>query len=207
MIMDSDQLVDPTSDTRSDPQEKIQFSRLLTVVCLVVCAAGLGLLLWTVSFSDNLRLSVSESRDLERIASRMLGFESRLPELSLFEQVLFRLGGQDGETQEQIRGWYEETVDEQSDPLDELYLGILYGEAGLTDQLTRLLVDLDREKFPRSLFRRLLEAGYVQGEPPPSDYNVLQARFAEEVPSNWFYFHLAQRLADQAGDHMLQANL
>jgi membrane protease YdiL (CAAX protease family) len=69
------------------------------------------------------------------------------------------------------------------------------------------LADLDREKFPRSLFRRLLEAGYVQGETPPSDYNVLQARFAEEVPSNWFYYHLAQRLAHQSGDCRLQTNL
>ncbi len=205
--MESEQLVDPISDTRSNHQEEIQFSRLLTVVCLVVCTAGLGLLLWTVTFSGGLRLSVNESRDLERIASRMLGFESRLPELSVFEQMMFRLGGQDGETQEQIRGWYQETVDDQSSPLDELYLGILYGEAGLTDQLTRLVADLEREKFPRSLFLRLLEAGYVQDETPPSDYHVLQARFAEEVPSNWFYFHLAQRLAHQSGDRSLQANL
>lgn len=204
--MESEEPIDAPSDTRSDPQEEIQFSSFLTVVCLVVCAAGLGLLLWTVTFSDELRLSVTESRDLERMASRMLGFESRLPDLSWLEQVMFRLGGQDGETQEQIRKWYEEIVDDQSDPLDELYLGILYGEAGLTDQLTRLLADLDREKFPRSLFRRLLEAGYVQGETPPTDYNVLQARYAEEVPSNWFYFHLAQRLADQSGDRMFQAN-
>lgn len=205
--METEPPVELRSDAHSDLQEEIQFSRLLTVVCLVVCAAGLGLLLWAVTLSDGFRVAATESRDLERIASRMLGFESRLPELSSFEQVMFRLGEQDGETQEQIRIWYEETVGDQFEPLNGLYLGILYGEAGLTEQLTRLIADWDRKKIPLSLFRRLLEAGYVQAETPLADYNGLQARFAEEVPSNWFYFHLAQRLADQSGDLMLQANL
>ena len=96
-MMESDNPVEFPSETRSDQQEEINFSRLLTVVCLVVCAAGMGLLLWTVTFTDGLRLSLTASRDLERISSRMLGFESRLPELSSFEQVMFRLGEQDGE--------------------------------------------------------------------------------------------------------------
>ncbi len=206
-MMESDNRGEFPSETRSDQQEEIKFSRLLTVVCLVVCAAGMGLLLWTVTFTDGLRLSLTASRDLERISSRMLGFESRLPELSSFEQVMFRLGEQDGETQEQIRQWYEDAVDDQSGPLDGLYLGILYGEAGLTDQLSRLVVDWERERIPRPLFRQLLEAGYIHGETSPPDWDLLQARLAEEVPTNWFYFQLAQRLAEQSGDRVLQARL
>ncbi|MBA3965390.1 MAG: CPBP family intramembrane metalloprotease [Nitrospirales bacterium] len=205
--MESEQLVDPTSDTRSDHQEEIQFSSLLTVVCLMVCAAGMGLLFWAVTLSDDVRLASPESRDLERIASRMLSFESRLPELSSFEQVMYRLGGQDGETQEEIRLWYEETVDEQSRPLDGLYLGMIYGEAGLTNQLSQFVAKWESEQQPQALFRRLLEAGYGQRETSPEDYGFLQARLAEETPTNWFYFHLAQRIAVQAGDQDLQANL
>ncbi len=205
--MESGHPVDHLSKTCSDLQEKIQFSRLLTVVCLLVCAAGMGLLFWTVTLSDDMPLSVSKSRDLERIASRMLGFESRLPELSSFEQMLYRLGEQDGETQEQIRLWYEEIIDDQSSPLDGLYLGIVYGEAGLTDQLSQLVTDWDRERTPRPLFRRLLEAGYLSGETSSADYDLFQARLAEEVPTSWFYFRLAERLADQAGNSVLQVNL
>lgn len=205
--MESEQLVDPTLDTRSDLQEEIQFSSLLTVVCLMVCAAGMGLLFWAVTLSDDVRLASPASRDLERIASRMLGFESRLPELSSFEQVMYGLGGQDGETQEQIRLWYEERVDEQSRPLDGLYLGMIYGEAGLTNQLSQLVAKWESEKQPQALFRRLLEVGYGQRETSPEDYGFLQARLAEKLPTNWFYFQLAQRLADQSGDRDLQANL
>ena len=205
--MESDHPIDPLIDTRADLQQERRFSGLLTAVCLVVCAAGMGLLFWAVTLSDDVHLASPASRDLERIASRMLGFESRLPELSSFEQVMYRLGGQDGETQEQIQRWYEERVDEQSRPLDGLYLGMIYGEAGLKDQLSQFVGDWETASHPRALFRRVLELGYGQSETSPADYPFLQARLAEEVPTNWFYFHLAQRLADQAGDQGLQANL
>lgn len=205
--MESDNTGDLNPDTRSDLQEEIRFSPLLTVVCLMVCAAGMGLLFWAVTLSDDVRLASPGSRDLERIASRMLGFESRLPELSSFEQVMYRLGGQDGETLEQIQLWYEERVDDQSSSLDRLYLGMLYGEAGLTEQFNRFVMSWGMEHNPPALFRRFLEMGYGQRETPPADYVFLQARLAEEVPANWFYFHLARRIAVQSGDRDLQANL
>lgn len=207
MIMELEPLVDRTGETRSNPQGEIQFSPLLTIVCLLVCGAGMGLLFWAVTLSDDVRLASPASRDLERIASRMLGFESRLPELSSFEQVMYRLGEQDGETMEQIRLWYEETVGEQSRLLDGLYLGMIYGEASLTNQLSQFVAKWEREKEPQALFRRLLEVGYGQRKASSEDYGFLQARLAEEVPTNWFYFQLAKRLADQAGDRDLQDNL
>ncbi|HNP60486.1 MAG TPA: type II CAAX endopeptidase family protein [Nitrospirales bacterium] len=205
--MESEQSVDLTSDTRPDLREEFRFSPLLTVLCLLVCGAGMGLLFWAVTLSDDVRLASPESRDLERIASRMLGFESRLPELSLLEQVMYRLGGQDGETQEQIQRWYEERVNEQSRPLDGLYLGMIYGEAGLTNQLSRIVENWESERNPYALFREFLEVGYGQSETSSPDYPFLQARLAEEVPTSWFYFHLARRIAVQAGDRNLQANL
>ena len=205
--MESAHQDDLKSDTRSDSQKELRFSPWLTVVCLVMVAAGMGLLLWTVMFSDGVRLSLHESRDLERIASRMLSFESRLPKLSPFEQMMFRLGGQDGETQEQIIGWYEEAVDDQPKPLDELYLGIVYGEAGLTDRVSQVVAGWDKEWSTRGLFRRFLEAGYVHGKMVSGDYEVLQARLAEEVPTNWFYFQLSRRLAGHSGDRILESHL
>jgi CAAX protease family protein len=205
--MESEKTVELLPDTRPDLQEEIQFSRWLTGLCLLFCAGGLGLLFWAVTLSDDVRLASPASRDLERIASRMLGFESRLPELSSFEQVMYRLGGQNGETLDQIQLWYEERVDDQSSPLDRLYLGMLYGEAELTEQFNQFVMSWSMEHNPPALFRRLLEVGYGQSETSPADYVFLQARLAEEVPANWFYFHLARRIAVQAGDRDLQENL
>ncbi|WNM59908.1 CPBP family intramembrane glutamic endopeptidase [Candidatus Nitrospira allomarina] len=205
--MESDNTVELLPDTRPALQEEIQFSGWLTGLCLLFCAGGLGLLFWAVTLSDDVRLASPASRDLERIASRMLGFESRLPELSSFEQVMYHLGGQDGETLGQIQLWYEERVDDQSSPLDKLYLGMLYGEAGLTDQFKQFVMSWSMEHNSPALFRRLLEVGYGQSQTSPAEYVFLQAQLAEEVPANWFYFHLARRIAVQAGDQDLQENL
>lgn len=207
-MMPSEHPAEMSSGTCSELQQEIPFSRFLTGVCILICAVGLGLLLWTVAVVDGLRLSVHESRDLARIASRLLGFESRMPELSSFEQMMFHLGGQDGETQEQIRQWYEDLIEDgQAHPLDELYLGILYGEAGLLDQLEQLIADWGKERMPWSLFRRLLKVAYFPSETPAVEHETLQARLAEAVPTNWFYFQLAQQLAEQAGNQALQAHL
>lgn len=195
----------PTEEP-SGIREEIKFSRVLTVVCLVILAAALGLLLWMVTFVEGVRLSVHESRDLERIASRLLGFESRLPDLSPVERMMFQLGGQDGETQEQIREWYEDHLETHANPLDEFYLGILYGEAGLLDRLRQWLEQWEEERGWPLLFRRVLEAAYLQDRPAVA-YETLQARLAEDVPTNWFYFQVAQRLAEQHGDPAFQSQL
>jgi hypothetical protein len=173
----------------------------------MVCLSGVGLLLWSVTTSDLLADSPTASRDLERLASRMLSFESRLPELSSFEQMMFRLGGQDGDTQEHIRLWYQELVDLDRHPLDGLYLGILTGEAGLRGDLMQSVGKWNKKEAPFPFFQRLLYVVYIHDGSGPSDYETLQAQLAEWVPGNWFYFHVAQRLAESTGDRVLGKNL
>ena len=207
MTVEPEPSFDPLSDPRQDLQDEIQFSGLLTAFCFMVCLSGVGLLLWSVATTDLLADSPTASRDLERLASRMLSFESRLPELSSFEQMMFRLGGQDGDTQEHIRLWYEELVDLDRHPLDGLYLGVLTGEAGLKAELMHLIAKWDNKEAPDSLFQRLLQVVYIHDEAGPSDYETLQAQLAEWVPGNWFYFHVAQRLAESTGDRVLGKNL
>ena len=93
-------------DCERNPQGAINFSPTLTAICLMVCLCGFAVLLWSVSFSEGFREPATASRDLERLASRLLGLESRLSDLSIFEQAMFLLWGEDGETQEKIRQWY-----------------------------------------------------------------------------------------------------
>jgi len=188
-------------------QGKHQFSPVLTALCLLVCLCGFALLLWTVAFSDGLRESPTVSRDLERVASRLLGFESRLFELSVFEQAMFHLWGESGDTQGQIRLWYAELPQEKRQPLDELYLGILDGEADLKSDLIETMEGWSAEISPFPIFRRFLGVGYLERGQVDRDYDILQAQLAEEVPANWFYFQLARRLARQSGDESLRDHL
>ena len=198
---------DPFSGPYQAPPDEIQFSLLLTVCCFLVCLSGVGLIFWGSTSSGLLADSPTASRDLERLASRMLSFESRLPELSFFEQIMYRLGGQDDDSYEEIRLWYEELVALNPDPLDELYLGILTGEAGLKGDLIHLIGRWNNKEAPFPFFQRLLNMVYTHEGSGHSDYETTQAKLAEWVPGNWFYFHVAQRLAEQNGDRLLAQNL
>ena len=191
-----------------DNSEEIQFSRVLTLFCGVVCVCGFALLLWSVSSTEEWQESATASRDLERLASRLLSIESRIPELSRVEQAMFLLWGAEGETQEQFRQWYKEVPPELRYPLDELYAGILNGEAKLNADLTRSFVRWDSVSPPFSIFRALLETVYLDhGQSKTTDFHMLQAQLAEEVPANWFYFQVAKRLAEQSGDQALRDHL
>ena len=128
-------------DSDPDSQGELQFSPILTAFCIMVCVFGFALLLWSASSFEVFPESLTVSRDLERLTSRMLGFESRLSGLSAFEQAMFRLWGEDGDTQEQLRLWYAELPQEGRNPLDELYVGILDGEA---DRRTDLMASMER---------------------------------------------------------------
>ena len=60
---------------------------------------------------------------------------------------------------------------------------------------------------PLPAFRRFLEVAYLGRNNVDVDYEILQARLAEEVPANWFYFQLAGHLATLAGNEALHGNL
>ena len=191
-------------DLNPEPQAEIRFSPYLTVLCLLICLGGFALLLWSVTSSEVAIDSATTSRDLERLGSRLLSFDSRLSEFSDFEQGMFRLWGEDGNTEAQLRQWYAEISHQQRTPLDELYAGILDGEAELRTDLLKSMEEW-KTKDPASLeFRQILSVVYLEGNSVDIDHDRLQARLAEKVPTNWFYFQLARRLASDAGDQRLQ---
>jgi CAAX protease family protein len=194
-------------DSEADSPKPPQFSSTLTVLCLIVCLCAFVWFQWNVSSYEADHESITVSRDLERIANRLLGFESRLSEFSAIEQAMFHLWGEDGETQQQLRLWYAESTQGGLNPLDELYLGILHGEAGLRSDLMDLMAVWASEIPPYPTFRRLLQVGYLETDVVGGEYDILQAQLAEEVPGNWFYFQLARRLASRSGNAPLRENL
>ena len=206
-MIESSQPSNLLPDSEPDSQGELQFSPIITVFCIMICVFGFALVFWSASSFEVVPESLTVSRDLERLASRMLGFESRLSQLSAFEQGMFRLWGEDGDTQQQLRLWYEELPRKGRNPLDELYVGILNGEADLRTDLMASMAVWSSEIPPYPTFRRLLDVVYLGSDTIGSDYNTLQAQLAEEVPANWFYFQLARRLASRSGDEALREHL
>ncbi len=180
---------------------KGRFSPIVTVSCLLLCLSGLGLVLWGTLTDETILESATVSRDLERVASRLLGLESRLQDVSTFEQMLYRVWGQSADTLDEIRGWYVEALDDFSSPLDWFYLGVLQAEGGLpVDVMQRAVYPTDEEEEIAGFFREIINRTYFQPEHSSPHDQALQSRLAEEVPANWFYFHVAEKFARQSHD-------
>ncbi len=207
-MIESSRISQESMDHHGEPRGEITFSPFLTVLCLVICVSGLVLLLWTVSASEGFRESITISRDLERLSSRVLTVASRLSDLSRVERAMFHLLGDYDETQEQLRLWYAEIPHERRNVLDELYAAILDGEAGLQADLLASIEQWETGSHLEPEIKQILKLAYLkktsQGN---SDVLRFQARLAEEVPANWFYFQLAKRLARQSEDQELQRHL
>ncbi len=182
------------------------FSPFLTVLCLAICLLGVGLVLWSTSLSETPSLGSSSSRDLERLASRVLAFESSANRLSYFEQTMYHLGAGEFETQEDLLNWYQELFAEIPDALNRVYLGVLLGENENLEVLKTFLEEYPVEPESASVLRETLRVAYFGGTTLMS-YHELQARLAEKIPGNWFYFQLAQRLAEWRGDVSLESSL
>ncbi len=193
-------------DSESDSFKELHFSSYLTALCLMVCLSGFALLLWSVSSSDVMPESLTASRDLERLASRILGLETQLSDLSNVEKSLYHFWWDDRHTQEQLRHWYAEIPQDRRSRLDQLYMGIFDGEAMLrANRLESRQVGMPLIQ-QTVIFQQILDAVYFERNATGVDYAGLQARLAEEVPANWFYFQLARRLAGQSGDQHLREN-
>ncbi len=206
-MTDFQQPVTPFSEPESVPLRERRFSPMVTVSCLLLCLSGLGLVLWEVLNAEPNPESTMVSRDLERVASRLLGLESRMKELSAMEQALYRVWGQSDDIQDEIRRWYAEAVDEYSPALDRLYLGVLQAERGLPVDLMQRTVKGADEEESMVFFREFLDRTYFQLGNSFQQDQTMQARLAEEVPANWFYFHLAAKLAAQGHDVEFEESL
>ena len=182
------------------------FSPALTLVCVLVCLLGFGVILRSTSLSEKPILNVSSSRDLERLASRILAFEAQVQRLSSFEQVMYALGAPEQKTQDDLLLWYKELLAENPHILNRVYLGLLLGEFREPSALEAFLEEFPENTALSRMFREMLAVAYLGGI-STMPYHEMQARLAEEIPGHWFYYQLSQRLAERAGDGTLQASL
>ena len=203
-MSDSEQQGEQAVDSKSGHRGRILFSPFITLVCLLLCLSGIVVLLWNALSGEALRESSTASRDLERLSDRLLSIEARFSELSVLEQWVFSLWGEAGDNHEQLRSWYQEMLEPERDPLDQLYFGILLGENSFKEDLGMLTKQWNANGQPDLVLRQLIDVVYFEKPLRRQDYDVLQARLAEEVPASWFYFQLAKRLARQSDDIALE---
>lgn len=182
------------------------FSPIITIFSLMICLAGLGAILWSTSLAEAPLLDSSSSRNLERLASRVLSFDAYANRLSSFEQFIYRLGTEKVKVQEDILRWYRELFSQDPQALNGVYVGVLVGEFQSPSDLASFLKEHPVDSEPATVLYRALRAAYLDKN-HLMGMQELQARLAEVMPGNWFYFQLAQRLAERAGNDSLQFSL
>ena len=194
----------------SGPVEPFQspFSLTISALSAVILATAMGAILW---FSATLpKLDRFEEPDcaLDLMVSRMMEAQDGLSRTPDWQQWVaeWTIGSNEKERDQAIE-WYQELVQTTGTPASKLRLAILQGESG---QEAEALAEARMWRHlpePMPLFGRLIEAGYGSNELEREYEGELQAELAEVLPSGWFYYHLAAKLAQRAGDHRLLATV
>ncbi|HNV26136.1 MAG TPA: hypothetical protein PKI21_07700, partial [Nitrospira sp.] len=180
------------------------FSRAVTLLSAVVLSASIAVVAWLSFDIPKVERIADPGRALSHMVGRLMDQADGVKTLPVWEQFLYDLTmGSDANDREQAIEWYRELAEESSDPLVDLHLAILEGEAGHLSELRQWIARWARQAAPYPLFARLLQAGYVDAHVAPGVGFDLQAVLAEQPVSGWFYSRLAARIAERAGDRPL----
>lgn len=192
-------------DCQGQDRQPVGFSPVWTVISTAVVMMGIGLLVWSYDSLTGLENAENPERALSHIASRSMDLESMVSRASTWEQTLYRaLNGKD-DSATQLMAWYQELAGESPDPLVALYTGVLEAETGNLAAMTERLQTWNDREEPYVFFKQLLDAAYGTGTLDREAWMLLQSRLAEEVPNNWFYRRLAEKLALHV--HVKEASL
>ncbi len=205
MTQERTALVGGTEEGVGAAPRRSTWSRGLTVASALVLAACLGLFAWLQLTVPPLARVPSPERALALTVGHTLDLEEALARAPVLERAFYRvlLGAGTGDLEPAI-GWYEELAGSVEEPSVHLRLAILDGEAGRTEAIRRKAEDWAQREEPWPSLAGLVRAAYLSAPLPSAVEQGLQAELAELLPSDWFYDRLALRLAQRAGDRILE---
>jgi membrane protease YdiL (CAAX protease family) len=189
----------PVESPASPPAPR--FSPFVTALAAVVLLAGLMMFFWLQISVPRLDRVQLPDRALELMIGRTMDVEEALTRVPAWERFLHNLTMGDGEDELPLAvDWYEELAAYSNEPLGQLQLGVLYGEAGRLEQVRRLVKSWERRPAPYPLYAELLESAYLESRVSPTVQPALQTHLDELLRAGWFHDRIAARLAAHAGD-------
>lgn len=173
---------------------------MLAALVLLTCVALLG---WLMYFSPRLGDVPTATRALPLIVGRTMDLREALTRAPAVERRLYELIAGDARSDRaQAIGWYEELADKERDPVVELQLAVLQGEAGRLHQLRRRVAAW---RGSAADFIALVAVAYLAQDPPASPAIAQHQKLMLTALDGWFYDTLAQRWGARAGDAALVA--
>ena len=180
------------------------FSRSITWLSAVVLSASIAVVAWLSFDVPRVDRVPDAERALAHMVGRLMDLGEGLKTLPVWEQFVYEVTmGSDANDRAQAIDWYRELAEESPDPLVDLHLAILEGEAGRLQDIQDKVVRWGRQSSPYPLFAMFVQAGYIDGHTSPASAFDLQAHLAEQPLTGWFYSRLAMRIAERSGDRPL----
>ncbi len=169
-------------------------------MCTVVVGCGMGLLVWAYDSLTSIEHVENPARALAHITSRSMVLESLQTQAESWERSLYQILNGKDDSSKQLIDWYDELTHASSDPLPALYAAMLEAESGQLENMKARIKSWNELAEPFPVFQSMLMAAYEERTTDSRDMAVLQARLAEEVPSNWFYSQLSLQLAKRGNN-------
>ena len=177
------------------------WSRFISAVCASLLLTALGAILWSSATVPKLDRLENPDHALALMVGRMMEAQDGLQRLPEWRQRLMEWmsGSQDTERAQAIE-WYRELAYAKNDRLSKFRFAILLGEFRDPSEAVLEAKGWQTPDGSMDPLIQVIEAAY-EGFPLAQPREVeLQALLAETIPGDWFYNHLAARLAQRAGD-------
>lgn len=198
------------SPASSGPQEPFasRGSMIVTGLSAVVLLAALGVLLMVSATVPKLDRFEDPDRAVTLMVSRTMEAQEGLRQMPAWQQWLLEWSASSPETERaQALAWYRELVAATGQPRSRLRLAILQGESGQAEEALLEAAGWRDMEAPLPDYAALIEAAYGRHPVDRASEFVLQSQLAEILPAGWFYYALAGRLAERAGDTALAATV
>ncbi len=192
---------DPIDSLASPLPYSSRWSRCVSVLCAGVLLASLAGILWLSLTVPKLQRFEEPDRALDLMVSRMMEAQDGLRRAPVWQQWVaeWTMDSPDEASRQAIR-WYRELIAITNDPSAKLRLAILLGESNQEVEAIAEAQGWHDRGTSADLFRELIVVAYGTAPLSLAQETTLQATLAETLPNEWFYSHLAERLAQRAGD-------
>jgi membrane protease YdiL (CAAX protease family) len=187
------------TDSVSAPVERPPVG-VVTALSALVVVAFLVAMIWLQYGGSRVENVERPERALGLIVGRTMDLDEAIARVPAWERGFYRLLASDpaDDLAEAIR-WYEELAETSFDPIVDLHLAILEGEARRSESVRRRVAEWGGRPDPLPDLALLVVAAYLDGELDP-DVTALVQGLGEELEPGWFKDRIVERLAARLGD-------
>lgn len=197
--------VPPAEPVPEIPVARPRLSLLVTALAAAIIVLFVVWIGWLHRTDSRVESVTSPEEALALVVSRAMELREGLQAAPAWERRLHQALMTDGaDDLAQAIVWYEELAARSLDPLVDLDLAILYGEAGDAPRVRKMTEEWERRQEPLRSLADVVRVAYGEASASEEDRGA-QREVLEALPPGWFSDRLAIAWARRGGDAELLA--